>query len=423
MNLEFVDPFAANYPDAIEFKLSHDGAFFCSFSPTGTLIVSACIDGSCLLWDFESRAVITSLVGHVAVISSLSWAFDGQFLLTSSRDWNCILWNLTDFTKEAVFRFSSPIVSSAIHPSNEKIAVVCPQGSHPFFVQVAADGKERRKAILIGGAEGLNELSSAGILNSYKDLVSSRKVPVQATVVSFDRAGNRIYFGTAKGTLLVYDTETLACLNSMKITAGTSAIKNIQFSQQGREVVINSADKAIRCYTITGTETHTTADLKHKFLDSIDQNRWVQCCFSADAEYIVGGSAAKHVHKIFLWEKASGALVKILEGPKEGLSDLSWHPYRPILASVSTFGAIYVWTVTVHENWSAFAPDFEELEDNIEYEEKEDEFDIIAEREDVKPTRQKALIAEEAVDVVTVDPNSLDLAARLFIPGVHSEIL
>ena len=49
-----------------------------------------------------------------------------------------------------------------------------------------------------------------------------------------------------------------------------------------------------------------------------------------------------------------------------------------VIAAGLDTGTIYVWSTTITEGWSAFAPDFIELEENREYEEREDEFDIVS---------------------------------------------
>ena len=77
-----------------------------------------------------------------------------------------------------------------------------------------------------------------------------------------------------------------------------------------------------------------------------------------------------------------------------------WHPLRPTIASVSTSGQVFIWSTHHTESWSAFAPDFKELEENEEYEEREDEFDAV----DVTKVEQKKEDEEaEDVDIMTIE--------------------
>ena len=91
----------------------------------------------------------------------------------------------------------------------------------------------------------------------------------------------------------------------------------------------------------------------------------------------MGGAAHDAGHNIYLWDRDAGVLVKILEGPREPLIFAQWHPVLPQLASIAASGDIYLWKTKWNEIWSAYAPGFEELEENVEYEEREDEFDLV----------------------------------------------
>lgn len=64
-------------------------------------------------------------------------------------------------------------------------------------------------------------------------------------------------------------------------------------------------------------------------------------------------------------------------------------------------GRVYVWSVVAPQRWSALAPDFAEVEENVEYVEREDEFDIHPAEEIHKRIMDQE---DEEIDVLTIEP-------------------
>jgi hypothetical protein len=57
---------------------------------------------------------------------------------------------------------------------------------------------------------------------------------------------------------------------------------------------------------------------------------------------------------------------------------IKWHPTKSSIASTTNQGSILIWHFPNPERWGAFAGGFEEVDENVEYEEREDEFDIVS---------------------------------------------
>ena len=64
-------------------------------------------------------------------------------------------------------------------------------------------------------------------------------------------------------------------------------------------------------------------------------------------------------------------------------------------------GRVYLWSIITPQRWSALAPDFAEVEENVEYLEHEDEFDI----HPIEEIHKRRLdLEDEVVDILTVEP-------------------
>lgn len=182
--------------------------------------------------------------------------------------------------------------------------------------------------------------------------------------------------------------------------------------------MLNSSDRAIRVIAVSPSDDDSGASLSplHRFQDQISRTPWNSVGFSGDGEYVFGGAGTREAHLIYVWDAPSGVLVKVLEGTnKDPLVDCDWCPTRPLVASLTSSGTLNLFQTHAAENWSAFAPGFEELEENREYEEKEAEFDIEDEH-DVQRRQEQ----EEEQDVeVFRDRLTKGLPVQLPLPAAR----
>ena len=174
--------------------------------------------------------------------------------------------------------------------------------------------------------------------------------------------------------------------------------------------MVNSSDRVIRTIVLPdlsqlGVDLEQSSNniklqVEHKFQDVVNRLSWNHVAFSSSmGEFIVASTFMNP--DIYVWERGHGSLVKILEGPREELGVVEWHPLRPMVVACGLdSGCIYTWSVVAPQKWSALAPDFAEVEENVQYIEREDEFDIHPAEE----VHQRRLDQEDEVpDVLTVD--------------------
>ncbi|KAL1732866.1 WD40-repeat-containing domain protein [Schizophyllum commune] len=379
------------YPTNISKVLPDASSNIARFDPSGRFVAAGALNGVVRVWDLETKDFVRLLRGHVDRITTLDWSRNSRYLLTGSADWNVAIWDLQDRTKPAqrmmTFRHDLPVLSAQFHPRNSKIILVAIQGDMYIY--------DLRQT------EGISNWVVSG----------EDDATYKVTCASFDPSGRHVFVGTSNAQVHVYNTRTKTLVARHRIAglSGQIRISDIQFTNSGRRFVTNSSDRTIRQFVTPsypppdpdGMILESDLDATHRFSDPVNRTQWHALSYSPDGEWLAGGAADAAAHKIYIWDcSGDGQLVNALDGGTAPLLWLHWNPARSMLLSNTSEGAIMIWHAPTQERWGAFAGDFEELDENIMYEEKEDEFDIEDEEEIAK---RKRLQEEEDVDIDTID--------------------
>lgn len=388
-NLLLQDPFAVlkEYPDKLVHILENPLRTEClQFSPRGDYLALGCANGGVVIYDMDTHRPIqflgSKLGAHMRSVQSVAWSACGQYILSAGQDWCVKLWDLASPEQP----WKQVLLQSSVWNCHwiDSDALTCVATAVEEDTAFTIDFKDTAKVEPLGVSEESEPASSQGHV-----LTSGVHSKCREVVIT----------GTSKGWINFFRCRgdgDCQLLKSVKIA--NSNIKHLVVSQNGEKLAINSSDRIIRQYSLDVNEEANTVEieLEHKYQDVINKLQWNSIFFgSKSADYLVASTHGSSAHELYLWETHSGTLVRVLEGAEEELMDIDWNLYNMTIASNGLeSGDVYAWSIVTAPKWSALAPDFEEVEENINYQEKEDEFDQVDEQE-----QQQEINLVEEVDI------------------------
>ncbi|SNX81483.1 related to SWD1 - subunit of the COMPASS complex [Melanopsichium pennsylvanicum] len=357
--------------------------------------------------------------------------------------------------RKITIRFDCPVTSIQFSPADSRKLIVTLASSQAVLINVQQHFRILRRRLNPASSScssssptsllQVEQLSTATIRTQLRNTTIGENGAQEAsgigiTAARFTPDSNFIVAGTTKGSLLIFDSGSASLIDEQKVLATSSGVKELSFDAAGRFAVVNCNDRAIRILSVSTTSDPTSSfsnpshgenddsnrsfkrrklglklTLLHKISDAINRTPWIQPSFTPSSDHIYSGAAHHASHNVHIYDRVSGTLTKILEGPKDWLVGVDWHPSRPMLASVSNTGVVYIWLTPAEEIWSAYAPGFEELEENVEYEEREGEFDFVEDGARRDKQRQEE---EEAAFVRIVDDSVVSSGGARGVDGI-----
>lgn len=170
-----------------------------------------------------------------------SWSRNNRYLLTSSLDHNCIIWDLSYLSfptissseassssctltspRKSTVRFDAPVIDAVFHPRNSKIILATLSTQEAVLVDLRQGSSGRwvlnatAEAPASGdGADGQDVDMEAEARPAAKRCVAITGQDtylfvhrLSVTTALFSACGTRIYAGTSAGVLLVFDSRT-----------------------------------------------------------------------------------------------------------------------------------------------------------------------------------------------------------------------
>ncbi len=275
------------------------------FSPDGRLVLTTSDDGTARLWRVADGRVVASLQ-HAGPVTGGAFSDDGTMAVTTSRDGTARVWQVATGTPVVMIRHAGPVLAASFSPD----------GRHLVTIASDSDGSNRRARIFaLPSGRLVHELAARGVQTA-----------------SFSPDGSLVVTGGIdhKAALWRAASGRLVHVLGKHLGAVTDAV----FGPHGRLLATASTDGATRVWDV-----RTGARVAQMLGHSMGVN---SVSFSSDGTYLVTASSDGTAR---VWEAATGRAQVALRGhtATEAVVDASFSPDGQAVVTASDDGTARVW--------------------------------------------------------------------------------
>jgi eukaryotic-like serine/threonine-protein kinase len=286
-----------------------------TFGPEGKELVTACGDGTVMVWDAGTGKVTRSLKAHAGSSHSLALSPDGKRLAstdsTALRDWTVNLWDTETGRETLTLKgHTASIHGAAFSPDSKRIAT-------------ASEDQTLKIWDAETGQETLN-------LNGHADSVVR---------VTFSTDGTRL--ASAGGDeVKLWDATTGLGMRTLK--GHTGGVTSVAFSPDGKQLATSGRDEVKLWDTANGREAHTLKG----------HTSWVVgVAFSHHGERL---ATAGQDQTVRVWDSGTGQEIRTLKGYTDLVFCVAFSSDGTRLASASYDETVIVWDVGTSQETNSF---------------------------------------------------------------------
>ena len=276
-----------------------------AYSPDGKRL-TAVSSMTAIQWDVQTGAIVRKFNGHTNQIDTVDYSPKGDQLLTGARDGSSRIWDPATGLQKRSFASKPGEINPAVF-SEDGTLVFAGSGMNTPRLWNALTGEELR--LFTGHTAAVNDV----------DLLLKNEVAVS---------------GSADKTAIVWNINTGEQL--FTLNAHTSTVRTVKFSPVDEVVLTGSDDGTLRLWN------YLTGEQVGSFIQGTPV---VSAQFSVDGQYIISCDN-KSPGSVYLWEIATGSLVKIfraISGDTSVINRVAFSPDQAFIASSRSSGKVSIW--------------------------------------------------------------------------------